>query len=129
MAAMSCMVPEIWSGRDKFLSFWIVFWRYCEDIIFLHMCTINDNHMMYGSWDMEYDRQKFLSFRTFFWPFMPLTTWKIKILKKMKKTPGDIIILHKCTVNDNRMSHGPWDMKHDTQFFIILHCFLPFYPP
>ena len=28
-----------------------------------------------------------------------LTTWKIKILK-LKKTPGDIIILHMCTIND-----------------------------
>ena len=54
------------------------------DIIILHMCTINDNHMMYGSWDMERDRQNFLSFWTIFCPFTPLTTWKIKILKKWK---------------------------------------------
>ena len=26
--------------------------------------------------------------------------------EKMKKTPGDIIILHKCTVNDNHMIYG-----------------------
>ena len=25
------------------------------DIIILHMCIINDNHMMYGSRDMEHD--------------------------------------------------------------------------
>ena len=31
-------------------------------IIILHVCNINDNHMMYGSWDMECDRQYFLSF-------------------------------------------------------------------
>ena len=30
--------------------------------IILHMCTTNDDHMMYGSWDMEHDRQNFLSF-------------------------------------------------------------------
>ena len=36
------------------------------DIIILHMCTLNNNHMMYGSWDMECDRQKFLSFGTIF---------------------------------------------------------------
>ena len=39
------------------------------DIIILHGCTRNDNHMMYGSWDMEHDRQNFLSFWTIFCPF------------------------------------------------------------
>ena len=32
-------------------------WKKCVKILsFLHMCTRNDNHMMYGSWDMEFDR-------------------------------------------------------------------------
>ena len=56
-----------------------------RDIIILHMCTINDNHMMYRSWDMECDRQNFLSSWTVFCPFTALTTWKIKILQKWKK--------------------------------------------
>ena len=30
-----------------------------RDIIILNMCTINDNHMMYGSWDTEHNRQNF----------------------------------------------------------------------
>ena len=50
------------------------------DIIILHMCTINDNHMMYGSWDIECNGQNFLSFWTTFCTFTPLTTQKIKIL-------------------------------------------------
>ena len=28
----------------------------------LHMCTKNYNHMMYASWDTEWDRQNFSSF-------------------------------------------------------------------
>ena len=32
------------------------------DIIHLQMCTINEDHMVYGSRDMEHDRQNFLSF-------------------------------------------------------------------
>ena len=48
------------------------------------MCTINENHMMYGSWDKEHDRQNFFSIWTILCPFTPLTTQKIKI-KKMKK--------------------------------------------
>ena len=52
-------------------------------------------------------------------PFHPialprlLTTQRIKILKKWKKTPTDIIILHKCTTNDNHMIYCSWDMAHD----------------
>ena len=48
------------------------------DIIILHLCTTNDNHMMYGSWDMERDRI-FCNFGAFFFPFSPLTIQKIKI--------------------------------------------------
>ena len=31
----------------------------------------------------------------------------------MKKTPGDIIILHKCTKNYDQMMYGFWDMVRD----------------
>ena len=123
------------------------------DTIILHLCTTNDDHIMYGSWDMERERQIFLSCWTCFWPFTPapplpkilkkneknaskyrhytqayhkwqshdvqflryeawqsflsfwdiicpftpITTRKIKILKKWKKTPRGIIILHMRT--------------------------------
>ena len=53
--------------------------------------------------------------------FDPLTSQKIKILKT-RKMPGDIIILHKCTTNDNAM-YGSSDMKHKAQqtgFFVLL---------
>ena len=56
-----------------------------RDIIILHLCTTNDNHMIYGSWDMEHKRQIFLSFWTTFSPFTALAIHKIKILKKWKK--------------------------------------------
>ena len=52
------------------------------DIIILHTCTKNHDHMMHGSWDTELDRQNFLSLWTIFCPFTQLTTWKIKNLKK-----------------------------------------------
>ena len=58
------------------------------DVIILHSCIINDNHMMYGSWDIKRDGQNFLLFWTIFCSFTPLTTWKIKILKNWKKRLG-----------------------------------------
>ena len=102
-------------------------------IIILNMSAINENHMMYDSWDMEHDRHNFLSFWTIFCPFTStpsptLTTQRIKILKKWKKTPGDIIILQKCTINDNHLIYGSWDMKCTRQtFFAIMGHFLSFY--
>ena len=77
---------------QSFLSFWTVFFptnnpqnqtlekiKKTGDIIILQICTINDNHMMYESSDMERDGQNLL-------PFYPLTTQKTKILKKWKNT-------------------------------------------
>ena len=94
------------------------------------MCTIHDNQIMYDFWDIECDRQIFFSFWTIFCLFDLLTTQNIKILKKIKKTPGNIIILQMCTLNDNHMMYGFWDMEGcDRQnFFSFWAVFFPFYP-
>ena len=58
------MDPKKQGATDRFLSFWAIFWSFSHltthkikilklkktpgDII-LHICTINDNHMIYGS--------------------------------------------------------------------------------
>ena len=98
------------------------------DDIILHKCTKNHNHMMYASWHMECNRQNFSSFWAIFCFFPLLTTWKIKISKKWrKKTPGDIIILHLCTTNDD---HDVWFPRYgvwQTEFFVILGHFLPYH--
>ena len=51
--------------------------------IILHVCTINDNHIMYGSWDMECDRQNFGPFFALL-PPPPPNNPKNQILKKRK---------------------------------------------
>ena len=64
------------------------------DIIILYRCTINDNYMMYGSWDMEHVRQNFLPFWTILYPFThPPNNLKNKNFEKLEKAPGDIILL------------------------------------
>ena len=155
------------------------------DIIILHMCTKNHNHMMYNSWDMEWDRQNFLSFWAIFCPFTPLTiykikifkkskkkkkknswrnywftqeyhewqsyhiwflwynflsfwtifcpltpltTLKIKIFKKLKKTPGDIIFLQMCTINDSDTIYGSWDLEHNRSLFCHFGLFFALLP-
>ena len=59
----------------------------------------------------------------------PLTTWKIKTLKKKKKTPGDIIILHICTKNHDHLLYCSLDMAWNrcNCCFFILGYFLQFY--
>ena len=98
-------------------------------VIILHMSNINDNHMMYGSWVIECDRQNFLPFWTIFFPFTPLTTQKIKILKIWKKIPG---YYHFIQVYHKWQPYDVWFLRSEawqTEFFVILDHFSPFYPP
>ena len=101
------------------------------NIIFLYILVYYKwrSYDIQSSWNIRCNRQKFLSFWAIFCPFSRLTTWKIEIFK-LKKTPGDIIILHIFTINDNYMKYGSWDMERSRQnFFVILDRFLYFYPP
>ena len=47
-----------------------------------------------------------------FYSFTSLTTWKMKI-SKMKKNPGDIIILHKCAKKHDHLLYCSRDMADD----------------
>ena len=128
------MVPEIYSAKGRVFSHFgqflpltllttqkikiLKFWHY-----HFHMSIINENHMMYDSWDMEHNRQNFFSFWTIFCPLhsFPPNNQENQNFEKMKETPGDIIILHKCTINDNHTVYGSWDMKCTRQnsFFTL----------
>ena len=81
------------------------------DIIILHKCTKNHDHMLYCSWDMAHDRCNIFLFGLFF-PFYPSISLKKQNEKKneKRKTPGDIIIFHMCTKIYNQMMYGSWDM-------------------
>ena len=56
------------------------------DVIILHVCTTNDDDMIYGSREMECKGQHYLSFCVVFCPFIPLTTWKFNFWKNEKNT-------------------------------------------
>ena len=86
------------------------------DIIILHICTINDNHMIYGSWDTECDRQFFVILDCFL-PFYPLMDPENQIFEKIKKIPENIIILQMCNINENHMMYGSWDPGMMDRFF------------
>ena len=74
-------------------------------------------------------RHRFFCHFGLFLPFShtPLTTQKIQILKKWK-TPGNIIILHMSTINENHMMHDSWDMECN-KMFSHLGLFFALLPP
>ena len=84
-----CRLPEIWSETaiifwhfGPFFLFYANDWppklkfgknvkKVSGDIILLHMCTINEDHMMYSSWDIRHDGQSFWHFGPFDPPSNP----------------------------------------------------------
>ena len=143
MKIIWCMFLEIWSASDTIFSHFGQFSalytppsnnpenqnfekikKMPVDIIISHMCTINENHIWWMFLEIWSATHNFFShFGHFFFPFTPLTIQKIKILKKWKKLPRNIIISHKCTINDNHMMYDSWDMKHDRIFCYFGLCF------
>ena len=103
---MWCMLPEIWSVTGTtFYQFKPLFCPFTltilkikiwkkkkapEDIIFLHKYTINEDHMMYGSWDIKVWGTEFFVISSHFFPLTLLTTLKIKNQ-----------VLHLCTTSNS----------------------------
>ena len=113
------MIPKIKILKKNEKNTWIL-------SFYTNMCTINEDHMIYSSRNIRCDIHNFLSFWAIFYPFSPLKTWKIKILK-LNKTPGDIILLHIHTTNENTMMYGSSDMKHSRlNFFSFWIAVSPF---
>ena len=108
-----------------------------RDVIILHKCTNNHDHMLYCSWDMACDGCNcYFSFWAIFCPFTPITARKMKSPKKWKKKKKkkqprrDITILHKCTKNHNHILYCSWYMVHDgcNCYFSFCFIFCPFTP-
>ena len=99
------------------------------DIIILHLCTTNVDHTVSGSWDIK-NEIIFCYFGPFLCPLTLLTIQKIKILKKFKKNAwryyNFTLVYCKC------WSYDVWLLRYQawqTEFFVILGYFLPFYHP
>ena len=141
------MILEIWSATDRvycnFGPFFCPFtplktnkikilkkndkpWKYYD----LYKSTKNAIHMMYGSWDKKHNRENFLPFLGQFLPFYLTNNPKNQDFKKMKKIPGDIIILYKCTKNHDHMLYCCWDTVCDgcNVYFSFWAIFCPFSP-
>ena len=106
------------------MSYWKTSWRY------YHFKHEYHKWKSYDVWFLRYGARQaelflildhFFPFYTTLHPNNPDN----QNFEKMKKAPGDFIIFHKCTINDNDMIYGSWDMKCTRQnFFVILGHFL-----
>ena len=137
LTIMCCMVPEISSMTDRILLlFWTVFCPFTtlttQKIKILkkwkkntgryyHFPYVYQKWQSYDVWFLRYRAQQTKSFVILdhFLPFYPINNLKNQNFEKMKKKmPGDIIILHKCTINNNHIMYGSWDMRCDRQNFL-----------
>ena len=132
MLIIQCLAPEISSMTEFFviLGHFLPFdppnnpknqnfekTKKPGDIIILHLCTANVDHMMYGSWDIKCDRQNFLSFwASFFLPFYRPNNPENQNFEKNEKRLGDVIILHMSTMNQNHMMYDSWDTARNRNF-------------
>ena len=97
-----------------------------RDVIILHLCTKNHDHMMYASWNMECDRHNFLSLRAIFCPFTPqMLTPKIKIWKKCKNVGRHYPFTH---VYHKWRSYDVWFLRYKTWQVVFLSFWAIFYP-
>ena len=142
------MPPEIRSATDIiFLSFWTIFcpftplltqktkiWKNVKkpgDISLLHLCTINEDHMMYSSWDIKARRTKFFVILGHFLLFDPPNKSKNPYFEIMKKKHRDIIILHVC-IYHKWLSYDVWFLRYGARQQISLSfrtIFCYFNPP
>ena len=128
-------------NRQNFLSFWAIFCPFCplttqkittlklkKNKKHLEIFNENDNHMMYGCWDMEPDRQNFLSFWTVFYHLLPHGPRKSKFWKNEKNIWR---YYHFTNVYQKWQSYDVWFLRYgvqQTEVFVILEHFLSFLP-
>ena len=115
------LLPHYWPQRLRFE-------KNVQNILF-HMCTINEDHMMYDSWDIRHDSQSFFIILDHFLPSDPPNNLKNQNFEKMKKTPGDIILLQLSITNNNHVIYSSLDMECNRQNILSFWAiFCPFTP-
>ena len=95
--------------------------KFAGDIIILSMCTKNHNHIMYGSWDTEWDRQFFCNFWSFFClfnnppcpPSPQPNDPKNQNLEKKKSPEILSFYTYICTINEDYMTILLPFLSHD----------------
>ena len=82
----------------------------------------------YDVWFLRYEgwQTEFFVILDCFLPFYLPKNPKNQNLEKLRKTTGDIIILHMCTINDNQMIMVPAILSLTQIFLLFWTIFYPF---
>ena len=72
----------------------------------LHCFSKTDMPKFHLDTSLEVQQTEFFVILDQFLLFLPPNNQENKKFEKLKKTPGDIIILHMCTINDNHMIYS-----------------------
>ena len=147
MTIIWCMVLEILSVTGRIFSSWTIFcpftptptygprkskfwknernaWRYH------HFITVYTKWQSYDVWFLRYQTwwTELFAILDHFLPFYSPNNTKNQNFEKMKKNPGDNIILHMCTKRTIIWCMVPEIWHITDNCFVILDHFLPFYP-
>ena len=141
MKIMWCMIPEIWSATDIiFFSFWTIFCPFTppppnnpeKKIVWKNFTQVYHKWQSCDIWFLRYEVQQteLVCHHGPVFALLLSNSPKNQNFKKMKKTPGNIIILHKCTKSHDHIAI--LFLRYGTRWmqllFFIFGCFLPFYP-
>ena len=100
-----CLYTLLTTQKIKILKNQKNAWRYYHFTNVYHKWQSYDvRFLRYGVW-----RTEFFVILDHFLPFYPPKNLKNENFKKMKKNPGDIIILHKYKKNHDHMLYCSWD--------------------
>ena len=136
------MMYDSWDmehDRQNFFSFWAIFCPFTPpsphpnnpdnqnvekapgDIIILNKCTINDNHKIYGSWDIKCTRQNVFVILGHYLPYYPFNSLKNENFKKMKKKQVEISSFYICVPKIMIICYFVPEIWHVTDVIVIFH--------
>ena len=101
----SLMIPKIKILKNKR--------KKCLEILsfYTYMCTISEDHMIYGSWNIRCNRQKFLSFQVIF-SFQPLDNLENQNFNTEKNTWK---YYHFISLHHMWQSYHVWYLRYRAQ--------------
>ena len=146
MTVIGCIVPEIWRATDIISCHFGPFFallpnplttqkinilkKWKKHLETLHFTHVYHQWQSYDVWFLRYQawQMEFFVILDRFLPFYLSNNTKNRNFEKLKKTPGEIIILHKYAKNHDHILYCYFDMVRNGCHFYFLFwaIFCPF---
>ena len=126
-------VLSLWTVFCPFTPIWthkIKIWKNEKNTLrYYHFTNVYHKWQSYDIWFFRYrvHQTKCFVILEHFVPFYLPNNLKNQNFEKLKKTPGDIIILHKCTKNHDHMLYCSLNItRNGCNYFSLWAIFCPF---